>query len=295
MPEAIPSLSSAFRLGRVLEELASINRKYVAIQTIRSCDVDFAENSIASVSQKEIDLTRQKVNTFCDTLIPYIPGKLLEMFQRLDDSDPAGGGLIDVQQIGTLHAAIAGFIEEGMPRRTVWNCLQIGRLTQRSWLVITNIRDTLDGHHHMPSNCVLSYIALRTDNPAPELDSGTHLWNVHRVFQDVLKQEAYPKSLLSTLNRLYPHLSKLPVPDALKRSHEAMVMTLNRITNDLSFIDIHEMIGDDPEDHFSRIMAFFDRHQEESEKLTYLIRKYLQNFEAFMLELSEDEIFEFEA
>ena len=71
-------------------------------------------------------------------------------------------------------------------------------------------------------------------------------------------------------------------------------MTLNRVTNDLSFIDVHEMIGDDPEDHLSQIMEFFDRHERESQKLTHLIRNYLQSFECYIEELSEDEIFEFE-
>ncbi len=294
MPNTIPSLSSAFRLGRVLEELASINRKEVAIHTIRSCDSSFDDESILSVSHKEVELTKEQVFSYCTSIIPYLPGKILEVFQRLDDSDPAGMGRLDVQQLGMLHGAIAGLIEESMPQRTVWNCLQMGRLIQRSWLTISNIRDTLINHRHMPNNSLLSYIALRTDNPVPNLDKGTHLWNVHRVFQAVLKQEKNPKSLLSTLNRLYPHLSDVPVPEALKKDHENMIMTLNRVTNDLSFIDVHEMIGDDPEDHLAQIMDFFDRHERETQKLTDLIRNYLQAFECYIKELSEDEIFEFE-
>ena len=292
MPMNLPSLTSAFHLGRVLEELGSINRKEVAIQSIRSCDPDFGEACVMSVSRSEVELTRQQIYPFCETLIPYLPGRLLVIFQRLDDSDPTGMGLMDVQQQGMLHAAVAGLIEETMPQRTVWRCLQIGRLIQRSWLVISNIRDTLKDHKHMPDNCLLSYIALRTDNPAPDFERGTHLWNVHRVFQEVLKQEKNPKSLLSTLNRLYPHLAALPLPEALKKDHESIMMTLNRITNDLSFIDVHEMIGDDPEDHLNQIMDFFNRHQRESDKLTLLVRQYLESFECYIDELSEEEIFE---
>jgi len=294
MPESIPSLTSAFRLGRMLEELASINRKHMAIQTIRSCDPEFQDSCVMSISQKEVELTKQELYPLCRSLMQYLPGKLLEILQKLDESGPTGMGLVDAQQTAILHCAVEGLIQESMARGTIWRCLQIGRLTQRSWLVISNIRDTLKDHKHMPNNCLLSYIVLRTDIPAPDLDNGTHLWNVHRVFQEVLKQEKNPKSLIQTLSRMSPHISELPLPELLKKDHENVVMTLNRITNDLSFIDIHDMIGDDPEDHFSQIMDFFDRHQHESEKLTFLIRHYLESFEAYIDELSEDEVFSFE-
>ncbi len=286
--------TTAFRLGRILEELASINRKQVAIETIRSMDAGFENRSILSTPKSEIDLARQQIASLCVSLVPRVPGRLVEICQKIENSDPTGMGQLDVKQMGVWHAAAAGLIEETMPRRTLWNCLQMGRLTQRSWLLISNIRDTLEGHRHMPDNSLLAYIALRTDNPTADLKRGTHLWNVHRVFHDVIKQEKNPKSLMSTLNRLYPHLSALPLPEALKRDHDNMLMTLNRITNDLSFIDVHEMIGDDPEDHLHQIMDFFTRHQRESEKLSHLIQTYLELFETYIRELTEDEVFEFE-
>ena len=126
MPNTIPSLSSAFRLGRVLEELASINRKEVAIQTIRSCDASFDDGSILSVSHKEIELTKNQIFSYCSSIIPYLPGRLWKFFKDWMTLTLLAWDDWTYSNWALLHGAIAGLIEESMPNGTVWNCLQMG-------------------------------------------------------------------------------------------------------------------------------------------------------------------------
>ena len=286
-------LASAFQLGRLVEELASINRKKAALNCLGKEEQPIRQESILSKSTDEIELSKESISTLIERNRKTLPPLLTQYLSKLEKSEESGLGNMDYEQLTLLHSAIAGVIEEAMPQGTVWHCLQAGRLAQRATILMITIVDIL-GEEHLPNDTLLKYLAFRADCPFCEFSSGTHLWVVHQVFQNLLKTPKNPKSAESTFSRLETHVTALPVPETLKKEHERMSMALNRISNDLAFVDIHDMIGDDPEDHFSNIAAFFQRQRGEMEKLVSLIKAYLVAFESFIRNLSEDEFFEFE-
>ena len=286
-------LSSAFQLGRLVEELASINRKKAALNCLAKEQLEIHEESLLSKSTDEIEFSKASISTLIERNRKLLPPLLTNYLSKLEKSEESGLGNMDHEQLTLLHSAITGVIEESMPQGTTWHCIQAGRLVQRLMILMITIVDGL-GNEHLPSDTLLKYLAFRADCPFCDFTNGTHLWIVHQVFMSLLKTANNPKSAESTLNRLESHIVALPVPETLKKDHEKVSMTLTRISNDLAFVDVHEMIGDDPEDHFSNIEAFFQRQRGEMEKLISLIKAYMTAFESFIRNLSEDEFFEFE-
>lgn len=292
IPQSRPQLSSAFRLGRLIEELASINRKKIALSLLNKEESTIQDERIISKSSDEIEFNEDSIGTLLERMHQLLPQQFTDLIQKIEKAERSGLGNMDLQQQSLLHAAIAGLFEEGMARGTTWHCVQAGRLSQRSCLLMHTIVDGMDDEQ-MPNNALLKYLTIRADSPFSDFEGGTHLWVIHQVFNHLLKVPKNPKSAESTLTRLGLHIESFPIPESLKKDHDKVRMSLNRMSNDLSFVNIHDMIGDDPEDHFSRIISFFKRQQIEIDNLISLIRSYLIVFESYIDELSEDEIFEF--
>ena len=286
-------LLSAFQLGRLVEELASINRKKAALNCLTEEQHQIKEENLFSKSIDEIEFSKASISTLVERNRKLLPPLLTHYLSKLEKSEESGLGNMDYEQLTLLHSAITGVIEESMPQGTTWHCLQAGRLVQRAMILMITIVDGLEDEH-MPSDTLLKYLAFRADCAFCDFKGGTHLWIVHQVFMNLLKTSSNPKSAESTLSRLETHIAALPVPETQKKDHEQVSMTLTRISNDLAFVDIHEMIGDDPEDHFSNIVTFFQRQRGEMEKLIALIKAYLTSFESYLRNLSEDEFFEFD-
>jgi len=283
-------LISAFKLGRILEEKASNNRRNYTFAQLNREQIDIDLEELVTLPQDEIQLSQKPMDHYHDEIKSRIPDRLSKIILRLQKS--VGEGL-DAQNEFVIHAAIAGLIEESMTKGAVWNCIQLGRLTQRALVLMRFILCELKSKQ-LPGTELLKFLTMQTDCFIPNLEAGTHLWQVHEVFQGILKDSKNPKSMESTLSRIGNHVEALPLPEDLKRVYEKVRMAHNRIFNDLAFIDIHELIGDDPEDHFSQITVFFGRQHTAVSNLISLIINYISVFETYFDELSEDEVFAFD-
>lgn len=286
-------LHPAYKLGNLLEAKAAISRRKTALDYLKTLQLPIHEERLLSLEKEEIAISEGLIIDLAEQIKDRIPHRLYQAVHTLSKTESSGLGNMDLQNLSILHSAIAGLIEESTVKGSTWHSLQLGRLIQRASTVIKVILSGIEDQH-MPENRLLTYISIQTESPVPDTSLGTHLWNVHKVFENLLKVSKNPKSLESTLIRIGLHIESLPQPEDLKRDFEKLRMGQNRISNDLTFVDVHELIGDDPEDHLSRILDFFQRQHTEIDKLMSLCGDYLQVFESYVDELTEFELFDYE-
>jgi uncharacterized alpha-E superfamily protein len=287
-------LNMAFRLGRAMEERASVHRRHLACERIHTFPAGRNPENQADryPDVQEVLLESESLVELSSPFQPRLPSSLMHWLSRMESHDKKGYGSMDPETLMLLHAATAGCMEESTRRGSTWNCIQLGRVTQRAQSITILVMDAIRDHQ-IPTDPLLQYLLLASHTPSSyQTTDGTLLWRVHRVFAELLKSTLNPKSLESTYLRLGLYLESLPLPECLKRQHEELRMAANRLSNDLSFIDVHEMIGDDPEEHFPNIVRFFHRQHGEIHKLLASIETYLEAFELYYLGLGEEEFFE---
>jgi hypothetical protein len=292
--KSYPDLSPAFKLGQYIEAHTAQARKRSAAVRVQN---DFGltiEDELRRPTKDEVALTHGDITDVVHALSKYLSEDLHGNLLALHNMASNGMLGTDEKQEKLLFSSIAGSFEENMNRGAVWNVIQIGRLSTRSISLIEPVIQVIS-HSKIPSTEYLMYIYHRNQCMIPNIHEGTHLWIAHQLFNYLLKVEKNPRSLSSIYLKCSLFVESLPVPEELKPMHENISNAQNRLGNDLSFLDVHEMLGDDPDDHFSNIAAFFDRQLYELKSLAGGLEEYFVALTAYINDLPEDAFFELEA